>query len=70
MGAVGKGTVLFDLVYNPPMTSTMKRARAKGARAHGGLEMLVHQGAEAFRIWTGREPDTAAMARAARGALP
>jgi len=70
MTAVGKGTVLFDLVYNPPVTSTMKRARAKGAKAYGGLDMLVHQGAEAFRIWTGVEPDIRSMARAAKGALP
>jgi shikimate dehydrogenase/3-dehydroquinate dehydratase type I len=70
MAAFGKGTVLFDLVYNPPVTSTMKRASEKGAKAYGGIEMLVHQGAEAFRIWTGAEPDMKSMARAARGALP
>lgn len=69
MQAVGRGTVFLDLVYNPPVTATMKRARAKGAKAYGGIEMLVHQGAQAFRLWTGVEPDVAAMAKAARGAL-
>lgn len=67
--SAGKETVFFDLVYNPPITSTMRRARARGARTHGGLEMLVHQGAQAFRLWTGVEPDVAAMRRAARRAL-
>ncbi len=30
--------------------------RRAGARTLGGLAMLVHQGAEAFRLWTGVEP--------------
>jgi len=67
--AFGRGTVFFDMVYNPPVTATMRTARSKGARAYGGLDMLVNQGAEAFRIWTGRRPDVAAMRRAARRAL-
>jgi shikimate dehydrogenase/3-dehydroquinate dehydratase type I len=61
--------VFFDLVYNPPVTSNMKEAMRRGAKAYGGLEMLVHQGAESFRIWTGKEPDTEVMLRAARRAL-
>lgn len=61
--------VFFDLVYNPPVTSNMKEARRRGAKAYGGLEMLVHQGAESFRIWTGKEPDVQVMLRAARRAL-
>lgn len=69
VNTIGRGTVFLDLVYNPPVTPTMKGARAKGAKAHGGIEMLVHQGAQAFRLWTGVEPDVAAMARAARVAL-
>ena len=31
--------------------------------------MLVHQGAEAFRLWTGVEPPLAVMFQAARAAL-
>ena len=64
-----KGTAYFDLVYNPPITLMMKTARAKGAKAYSGLEMLVNQGAESFRIWTGRQPDVRAMFSAARRAL-
>jgi shikimate 5-dehydrogenase len=33
-----------------------------------GLEVLVHQGARSFRIWTGREPPREEMRMAARSA--
>lgn len=61
-----KGCLVFiDLVYNPSTTRSMEVARHNGSVAHGGLEMLVRQGEEAFRIWTGKEPDVAKMRRAA-----
>lgn len=61
--------VLIDIVFNPPVTATMRLAESRGARAYGGLEMLVHQGAESFRLWTGIEPDVDVMGEAARRAL-
>jgi shikimate dehydrogenase/3-dehydroquinate dehydratase type I len=61
--------VFIDLVYNPPVTKSMELARSKGCRAIGGIDMLVGQGAESFRIWTGKTPDTARMREAARRAL-
>jgi len=60
---------LFDLVYNPRETRLMRRARLEGARAVGGLRMLVHQGAEAFALWTGREPPVETMFAACCAAL-
>lgn len=65
-----RGVLFFDMVYNPRVTKTMRLASSRKARTSGGLEMLVHQGAEAFRSWTGREPDIAAMQAAARRAVP
>jgi shikimate dehydrogenase len=65
----GKGTRFFDIVYNPPVTSSMRTAVRKGSKAYGGLDMLVHQGAESFRIWTGKTADIAVMRRAAREAV-
>jgi shikimate dehydrogenase len=47
--------VVFDIVYNPPRTALLKEAEALGARAIGGLEMLVQQGAAGFELWTGRK---------------
>ena len=68
-GVLAGRPVFIDLVYNPPITESMKLAKSKGCKAVGGLEMLVGQGAEAFRIWTGRMPDEDSMRAAARRAL-
>lgn len=63
------GQVAFDLVYVPEETPFLRAAAAAGARPVGGLAMLVHQGAEAFRLWTGVEPPLDVMFEAARAAL-
>ena len=63
------GQVAFDLVYVPEETAFLRTAAAAGARPVGGLAMLVHQGAEAFRLWTGVEPPLDVMFEAARAAL-
>jgi shikimate dehydrogenase len=67
--AIKHSRVFIDLVYNPTTTPSMAAARKHGRTAHGGLEMLVRQGEEAFRIWTGKTPDVSKMRRAARRAL-
>lgn len=64
-----RGQVAFDLVYVPEQTPFLAAAQAGGAQAVGGLAMLVHQGAESFRLWTGLEPPLAVMFTAARTAL-
>ncbi|MBI1884881.1 MAG: shikimate dehydrogenase [Chloroflexi bacterium] len=63
------GALVFDLVYNPPETRLLAAARKRGARAVGGLSMLVYQGADSFRLWTGLEPPVDVMFRAAKAAL-
>ncbi|MEA3408051.1 MAG: shikimate dehydrogenase [Chloroflexota bacterium] len=55
------GAFCFDLIYHPRETHLMHTARAAGAGAANGLGMLVHQGAEAFELWTGREPPVKVM---------
>jgi len=60
---------VFDLVYNPGKTKLIKQAEAAGARAISGLGMLVHQGAEAFRLWTGVDPPLATMYEVCEEAL-
>jgi shikimate dehydrogenase len=46
--------VVNDIVYEPPQTKLLREAKRAGARTITGLGMLVHQGALAFEIWTGR----------------
>lgn len=63
------GQVAFDSVYTPEWTPFLREASLGGARAVGGLAMLVHQGAASFRLWTGVEPPLGVMFDAARAAL-
>jgi shikimate dehydrogenase len=62
------GALVFDLVANPPETRLLAEARRRGARTVSGMAMLVYQGAESFRLWTGLEPPLDVMRQAARGA--
>jgi shikimate dehydrogenase len=54
------GAYAMDLVYGR-VTPFMQTARDGGCRVHDGTEMLVQQGAAAFRLWTGIDPDLDAM---------
>jgi shikimate dehydrogenase len=57
---------LVDLVYGSSETRLVAEARSRGAAVIDGLEVLVRQGAESLRIWTGREPPIDAMREGAR----
>ncbi len=45
--------VVFDAVYNPNETVLLKEAIKAGAKPVYGIKMLLYQGAESFKIWTG-----------------
>lgn len=57
--------VVFDLVYDPLETRLLREARLMGAKTVDGLWMLIHQGAESFKIWTGIEAPVEVMREAA-----
>lgn len=63
------GQLVVDLVYSPPSTRLVERARAGGADAWGGLGMLIHQAAASFQIWTGSPPSLDALSVAALRAI-
>jgi shikimate dehydrogenase len=52
---------VYDMIYNPPETALLRAASARGLRSAGGVSMLVHQGARALELWTGRPVPAAAM---------
>ena len=47
--------VVTDVVYAPPETKMLREARAAGCKTCDGLGMLLCQGAEAFRLYSGLE---------------
>lgn len=49
--ALTSAHLLFDLVYNPPLTRFMAMGLERGAEAMNGEEMLVIQAEESWRIW-------------------
>jgi shikimate dehydrogenase len=62
--AIPAGALVMDAIYEPERTRLLRDAEARGARPLGGKWMLVFQGAEQFRLWTGREAPVDVMARA------
>jgi len=61
--------VVFDAVYNPNETSLIKEAIKANAKPVYGIKMLLYQGAESFRIWTGQNPPVDVMEDALKKTL-
>jgi shikimate dehydrogenase len=61
IGMLRPTAAVLDLVYGPNETAFVRGARAGGHKAADGLRMLFHQGAAAFRLWFGEDPDSAVM---------
>lgn len=56
------GALCYDMMYAAEPTPFLRWAQAHGAaRAADGLGMLVEQAAEAFLLWRGVRPETAAV---------
>jgi shikimate dehydrogenase len=58
------GLLVFDAVYGASSQKLRKEVEAAGARWSDGLGMLLHQGAAAFTLWTGREAPVQVMRQA------
>lgn len=58
-----KGMVVLDVVYNPPETQLLKRAREAGCLTISGQEMFIRQAAHQFRMFSGRDVTHQEVAR-------
>lgn len=47
--------IVSDVIYNPKETLLLNQAKAAGCPTFNGMYMLLYQGAEAFRLWTGKD---------------
>ena len=62
--------MVFDTVYGPSSEKFRREVEAAGAKWSDGLGMLLHQGAAAFSLWTGREAPLEVMRQALKSSLP
>ena len=56
-----KDLVVSDIIYNPRQTKLMAMAKSQGCPVFNGLYMLLYQGAESFRLWTGQDMPVAVI---------
>ena len=66
---LGPGVLVVDLLYDPPLTELLRRAREAGALAFGGLGHLLEQAALSFELWTATPAPLEVMSAAALAAL-
>lgn len=50
-----KDLIVSDVIYNPRETKLLKLAKEAGCATFNGLYMLLYQGAESFKLWTGQD---------------
>ncbi|MFM2296125.1 MAG: shikimate dehydrogenase [Verrucomicrobiota bacterium] len=55
---------VYDMIYRPAETKLLKAAKRAGCKTTNGLGMLLHQGAAALEIWSGKRAPVPAMRRA------
>lgn len=48
-----KDLIVSDVIYEPRETKLLQLAKEAGCKTQNGLYMLLYQGAEAFKLWTG-----------------
>lgn len=58
---LNKNQIVLDVVYTPKETILIKEARKKGAKVILGYEMLLYQGVEQFKLYTGFDAPVNAM---------
>ena len=52
--SLSQAKAVYDMIYRPAQTRLLASAKCAGCKTANGLGMLLHQGAKAFKIWTGK----------------
>jgi shikimate dehydrogenase len=60
---------VYDMIYRPAETKLLAAAKKSGCKTANGLGMLLHQGAKAFEIWTGKPAPFDVMRKALENAV-
>lgn len=63
VGSLRPGTVVADVIPNPPRTALLRDAEARGCVTLDGLGMLVNQGVISIGHWTGVAAEPEVMRR-------
>ena len=63
---LGKGSAVYDMIYNPLKTTLLKDADHAGLLSANGLSMLVFQAAKALEVWTQQKVSAEIMMKAAK----
>ena len=58
-----EGALVYDIIYNPAKTKLLKTAEQLGFPTLNGMTMLLLQGKESYRLFTGENPDVDIMRR-------
>jgi len=53
--ALRPGMTVMDIIYNPKTTKLLHLAAGRGCRVVEGIGMFIYQGADQFRLWTGKD---------------
>ncbi|MBR2520371.1 MAG: shikimate dehydrogenase [Selenomonadaceae bacterium] len=58
-----EGALVYDIVYNPAETKLLRTAKELGYPTLDGMSMLLLQGKESYRLYTGKIPDMKVMTK-------
>lgn len=64
LAALREGQLVYDTIYQPPVTPLLALAKTVGCKTSNGLSMLVNQGALAFELWFPGSSPLAVMKKA------
>lgn len=64
MQGIGANSIAYDLIYTPRPTKFLQLAQAAGLMTIDGTDMLLHQGAAAFKLWLKQSPPIDIMRQA------